>query len=99
MQTATVNVEANFKVRYDINSAEFKEALQSYRDVIDSDGEPDDMINHCIYNVMNFGSHRMIEGVGYIQVGDQNPKGEPFSGIIFEDDEPEFHYDGMYQLY
>lgn len=98
MQTATVNVEATFKVKYDANSPEFKEALESYRDVIESDGEPDDMINHCIHNVMNFGASRMIEGVGYVKVGDREPEGEPFSGIVFEDDRPEFYYDGIYPL-
>lgn len=93
-KTVYVEVSAIYSFTYDPESTEFKEALNSYAQVIERGGNEESLIAHVAHNLRRSGTaENMVEGVGYIQKeGDDQPL-EVFSGITVEDDDPDFNYE------
>jgi hypothetical protein len=93
----TIECTTSIELEYDENSAEFKEALSSYREVIDSDGDIDDMLMHVCHNIINFGVDTMVEGVGYVKPkyrGLFEEEKKVFSGITLKSDSfPSFDFE------
>jgi len=69
------------KFSYDEDSKEFKEALESFNNLISSDSDAKDMLKHVAFHVTRFGIDTMVEGVGYIGQKDSMNFDEPYSGI------------------
>lgn len=93
MRTRNVECQTNFRVTYDENSPEFKEALSSYQECIYSLGDEDDMIQHVAHNILRFGIDRMVEGVGYVKTETMEEPPENWSGITIDEEEPEFNFE------
>lgn len=78
---------------YDENSAEFQEALASFRED-DAHASVDAMLKYVAQNLSDWGDHEhMIEGVGYVGlVGSEVPK-KSYSGIqvVADYDERDFN--------
>jgi len=81
------------ELTYDENSAEFKEALEGYREVIDKNGKAEDMLKHVAFYVKRFGHEGMVEGVGYVGYNGRKPTEEPNSGIMVSEDYDEFDFE------
>lgn len=84
---------ASAEVEYDPESPEFKEALESYKEVVDKDGDENTMLQHAVYNVVRSGTESMVEGVGYIKLEGRDTPSEVFSGITISDDYDELFFD------
>ena len=80
-------------MEYDENSKEFKEALEGYREVIDSNGKVDDVLKHVAFYITRFGTEGLVEGVGYIGYNGKIPTEEPYSGIMVSLGYDEFQYE------
>jgi hypothetical protein len=78
---------------YDENSPEFKEALEAYKEVIDTTGTKEDMLKHVAFYVTKFGTDGMVEGVGYVGDNGIKPEAEPYSGIMISDGYDDFEFD------
>lgn len=61
-----IEIVTTVSLEYDVDSPEFKEALESYREVIYGMGDHNDLLNHVAYAVAKYGTDKMIEGVGYV---------------------------------
>ena len=90
---ARIKIEGEIELSYDENSAEFKEALESYQDVIEKNGTKGSMLRHVAFYVTRFGTDGMIEGVGYVGYNGRVPKKEPYSGIMVGEDFDEFDFE------
>ena len=88
-----VKVSGEIELEYDENSPEFKEALEGYREVIDSTGNADDVLKQVSYYITRFGTEGMVEGVGYIGYNGKIPTEEPYSGIMVSLGYDEFDYE------
>lgn len=88
MEKKTVRIAYEIELSYDPNSPEFKEAYESYTEVCDKRASIDDMLNNVAVNVLRRGAREMVEGVGYVKVDGREVEGQPFSGIIVENDDP-----------
>lgn len=94
-----VTMAINFRcdVQFDSESPSFKEALASYRDVIDRNASIEDMVKHVVWNVY-YRNDQDVEGVGHVlKDGDEgiNPKFN-LSGIncqTYWDEVSEFEID------
>lgn len=87
---AEVKQSATYKFTFDESSPEFKEALESYNEVI-GEGDIEDMIRHVGFYISKFESiKKMVEGVGCLAPVDGKSFGDDWSGIfvevIYEDD-------------
>jgi hypothetical protein len=94
MTTQTFEFTGEVKLAYDENSPEFQEALASYVEVIDSDGDAESMLKYVAGSLSQWGDHeQMVEGVGYVVLmGTDIPK-ENYSGIQVENTYDERHFD------
>ena len=92
MAQITIDLTGQVDLTYDENSKEFKEALESYNDVIAS-GDAEDMLKHVAFYVTRFGTDGMIEGVGYVGYNGRKPTEEPYSGIMVGEDYDEFEFE------
>ncbi|MDF7810487.1 hypothetical protein [Hymenobacter sp. YC55] len=92
MNKVTIEVSGEIKVQYDENSPEFKDALESYNELI-SDGDAQDMVIHAISQLKTWGDHySMIEGVGYVGlIGSPVPE-QLYSGIQVSNNYADLHY-------
>ena len=93
----TIECTTYIELEYDENSPEFKEALSSYTEMIDTDGDIDGMLKHVCHNVIHFGVDTMVEGVGYIKPNYRDLYEEEkklFSGITLASDSfPRFDFE------
>lgn len=88
-----VKISGEVELEYDKNSPEFKEALEGYREVIDSRGTADDVLKQVAYYITRFGTEELVEGVGYIGYNGKIPTEEPYSGIMVSLGYDEFEYE------
>jgi hypothetical protein len=85
--TRTVELSIYVDVTYDETSSEFQQSLESYRRLICSDADADDMVKTTVACIAQYGTDRMVEGVGYVRVGGQPcPDEGLFCGIEVESD-------------
>lgn len=89
---AIIEVQGQVELTFDDESKEFKEALESFKDVIASDGSKEVMLRHIAFYVTRFGVDQMVEGVGYVGFNGRKPTEEPFSGIMVDEDYDEFDF-------
>lgn len=82
---ATVTKE--YRLIYNPESPDFKEAFESYKSCIDKKATIQSMLQHVTYYVDKYGAGRMVEGVGHVKVGQATP--DPYSGIDLYDHEPD----------
>lgn len=77
----TITVEFEYQMQFDENSTEFKEALSSYKNIIDPEADRDTMLKNVLYNVAVHQNYS-VEGVGQIKLNGVlwNEK-FPYSGI------------------
>jgi len=96
MTTQTFDFTGAVELTYDENSAQFKKALASFREVItgEKDTTAQQMLQHVASNLNEWGDHRrMIEGIGYVPVvGDPLPE-RNWSGIQVAGNYDERHFD------
>lgn len=92
MTQTIIDISATLVLYYDENSPEFKEALESYLEVIDSRATKDDMLKQVAWCIIEYGDHRMIEGVGYVAPHRQQAK-EPDSGIRYSYNHNAYEFD------
>lgn len=92
MKNVTINVDAQYYLRYDEKSEEFKAALESYKELIDSNGDVESMLCHVVHSLMHRGWRGLVEGVGYVSCG-MFYKPTDWCGIHVEDGNPVFEYD------
>lgn len=78
-----VHVETDIEMEYDPESEDFKNALESYKAIIDDNGDEDDMLRQIAGQVMRWGVDELIEGVGYVHVNGVSkvPDGENWCGV------------------
>ncbi len=82
MQTRTFELTSEVALTYDESSDEFREALGSYREMIDGSGDSDAMLKYVAGCLREWGDHeRMIEGVGYVGVVGREVPESNYSGI------------------
>ncbi len=91
-KTLKVSITGAFEFRFDPKSEEFMQSLESFKSLIDSSGDEEDMLKHVAYNLVQFGATTMVEGVGYVKVNGKLHD-EPFCGIEINSGEPDFYYD------
>jgi hypothetical protein len=94
MTSQTFEFTGEVKLTYDENSPEFQEALESYREVMNSDGDAEAMLQYVAGALSQWGDHEhMVEGVGYVVLeGSDIPK-ENYSGIQVAQGYDERHFD------
>lgn len=93
MTITTIDVSGQIELSYDENSKEFKEALESYSDVMDRGAGKNEMLRHVAFYVTRFGVEGMVEGVGYVGYNGRKPVSEPYSGIMVGEDNDEFDFE------
>lgn len=93
MAHVKITCETDLELTFDENSKEFQDALESYRKMIDPNGDKSDMLKHVAHNLLRFGSDTIVEGVGYVKLQRASKIQEPFSGITVKDDEPDFDFE------
>lgn len=76
MKQIDVEVSATISMKYDPESKEFKDSLESYRDTILNGASEEDMLQQIAQYIAVFGTENMIEGIGYVSV-DGKKKGDP----------------------
>lgn len=80
--TTEYEVKQVFEVNYDEGSPEFQEALEGYRECINSDADAKDMVKAAVWHIAKYGNNNMIEGIGYVKYnGLLFPRQLPYSGI------------------
>lgn len=91
----TIKISKEYEFKYDENSKEFKEAYDSYKDIIDSSATKRDMIKHIAYNVDRVNiwdvTEFLIEGVGNLSYNGKIP--DNWCGIEVIDPDPECEYE------
>ena len=92
MEKVEIELTGLVELTYDENSAEFKEALEGYREVIDKNGTKEDMLKHVAFHVTRFGHDSMVEGVGYVGYNGRKPTEEPMCGIMVGEDYDEYDF-------
>lgn len=92
MVTKKIRLENEFELTYDEGSAEFKEALEGYRDGMHEDATAEDVLLHVAFYVVRFGIDAMVEGVGYVGYNGRKPTEKPDSGIMVSEDYDDFQY-------
>ncbi len=94
MTTQTFEFTGAVKLTYDENAHEIQEALESYREVMDSDGDLESMLKYVAGALSEWGDHeQMVEGVGYVVLEGRDIPKENFSGITVADGYDERHFD------
>lgn len=76
MKQIDVEVSATISMNYDPESEEFKDSLESYRDVIDDGANEEDMLRQIAWYISAFGTGNMIGSIGYVSVNGEK-KGDP----------------------
>jgi len=61
-------VEADIKVEYDPESAEFKNSMETYRIIYNEEGDEEDFIGMIVEHILIFGIKYPIESLGYVSV-------------------------------
>jgi len=89
----TIKIEYIIEAEYDENSKEFQEALESYREVVNSDADADDMVKNAVFQANRRGGDRMIEGIGYVKVNGRIENEDMYCGPDIDDDQPEADID------
>lgn len=92
-ETHIVEITGEVKLTYDENSTEFKNALEGYRELIETDGSKERMLTYVAFCVVNFGVDSLVEGVGYLGCGGEQPHEAPYSGIMVGNDYDKFTFD------
>lgn len=80
METAIIQVSGSVELSFDRNSSEFKNALASYRDHIDSFATENDMLCAIAKSVALNGINKCIEGVGFVGYTFRYPNAIPENG-------------------
>lgn len=93
MNKIIIEINGQVELSYDENSAEFKNALDGFREVITENGTKEDMLKHVAFYTNKFGTDGMVEGVGYVGYNGRKPNEEPYSGIMVGEDFDEFDFD------
>lgn len=94
MKKRSIEVSYVITLTYDPESKEFKDTLQSYKEVVSEAGDEDDLLKYVAETVIRQRDYsRMIEGVGYVSKNGQKSDRfkhdqEEYSGIDIDDDEP-----------
>lgn len=96
MKQIDVEVSATISMKYDPESEEFKDSLETYREAIEDGASEEDMLRQIAWYITAFGTESMIEGVGFVSV-DGEKKGDPenWCGVDIENslninDTPDF---------
>lgn len=89
MANTIFRVTQHFTVKYDPASKEFQDTLKDYKESIDKKATEKSMLKQVVWHIAEYGGDRMIEGVGYIKMGDKKPLGKPYSGIEISEGEKE----------
>lgn len=96
MKQIDIEVSATISMKYDPESEEFKDSLETYREAIEDGASEEDMLRQIAWYITAFGTESMIEGVGYVSV-DGEKKGDPenWCGVDIENslninDTPDF---------
>nr|DAZ72977.1 MAG TPA: hypothetical protein [Caudoviricetes sp.] len=96
MKQIDVEVSTTISMKYDPESEEFKDALESYREAIKDGASEEDMLQQIAWYITTFGTEHMIEGIGRVSV-DGEKKGDPedWCGVDIENslninDTPDF---------
>lgn len=99
MRKINLNVFRIFTLEYDENSPEFKEALESYKEVIFSKGNINDLLKYCVHNINRANvwdiSSYLIEGVGFVNEKDK-PKPDGWCGITVEESDPDYEIEEVF---
>jgi len=93
MEKIKIGLTGEVELTFDENSAEFKEALEGYKDCIERNGNKESMLKHVAFYVTRFGIDGMVEGVGYVGYNGRKPTEEPYSGIMVGEDFDEFDFE------
>ena len=85
MKQIDVEVSTTISMRYDPESEEFKDSLETYREAIESGASEEDMLRQIAWYITAFGTECMIEGVGYVSVdGEKRGDLEDWCGVDIE---------------
>lgn len=99
MKRLDVIVSTTINLTYDPESEEFKEALESYQDMIDDSASEEDMLRQIAWYVTACGTGSLIEGIGYVSVdGEKQGDTDNWCGVDIENNfningTPEFSTD------
>jgi hypothetical protein len=78
-------VSAEFVLRYDPDSAEFKRAIKSHHECVTKGADIEEVLKHIAYSIARFsGVKDLIEGVGYVSISGSKehiPEGEDWCGV------------------
>jgi len=66
MEKRNITVTTEYSLQFDPNLREFKEAFESYKNVIDPDANIDDMLEYVCSYITDSGLDTKIDGVGYV---------------------------------
>lgn len=81
-ETIEITLEVKIKLEVNLDSKEFKQSFEDYKDSIDSTATEKRMIKQVAYSLYNsIDSGRLIEGVGKIGFGDHYRPDELYCGI------------------
>ncbi|RHU31036.1 hypothetical protein DXD68_04410 [Parabacteroides sp. TM07-1AC] len=96
MKQIDIEVSATISMKYDPESEEFKDSLETYREAIEDGASEEDMLRQIAWYITAFGTEYMIEGVGYVSVdGEKRGDPEDWCGVDIENslninDTPDF---------
>lgn len=86
---AVIELHLTYEMIYDLNSKEFGQAYESYRDNIRKSGTIDDMLIHVAHNVqLDGGPGSHVDGVGWVSARGLVPDKwkDQYTGIDFKTD-------------
>lgn len=88
-----MTVSYKYRITFDDDSDEFKEAKESYLQVIDKEGDETGMLSHCVFNYGLRGD-KDVEGVGRVKIEGAYSAGQeddfPDSGIVLNPEWEEY---------
>ncbi|RTL03621.1 hypothetical protein EKK58_12565 [Candidatus Dependentiae bacterium] len=90
-------MQYSIEVQWDPNSKEFQTTMESFRDVINSNADEEDVIIHATEQAFKYGADRMIEGIGFVKCLGRVEDENLYSGIDIDDDDPLSSVDVEYQ--
>jgi hypothetical protein len=93
----SVTVSKVFELVYDRDSLEFKQALESYKDSINSGANADDILKQIAFTLDRVSafdiSTILIEGVGRVSVKGQASLPDLWCGVEVQDSDPDVEVD------
>lgn len=85
----TIRIQSEITVKYNTADPKFIEAVKGYKEVINSNGDDENMILYIVGQLARLRDFRkMIEGVGYVKLNGHVQDESLYCGVEIDTDDP-----------